>query len=105
MSYKFYITLLSIGGALSGNACASQGDEILRMLANAKLTGACGMLGQQMQFQEFAQMQGAHDFLMKFTEAEAARLEMTMDQYLSACRQATQSYNVTVDAIQEAGGR
>ena len=68
------------------------------LLAAAKLSGACGIIGQMASFQDSTKMPGGTEFLNRFMSTEAARLGWTLDQYLSNCRNALNTYQAYYDA-------
>lgn len=61
-------------------------------LVVGKASGACGILTQQLQFQETTQMVGGNEFVVRFWTTEAARLGMTMQQYVEHCTSTLSSY-------------
>jgi hypothetical protein len=61
-------------------------------LVVGKASGACGILTQQLQFQESTQMAGGNEFVVRFWTTEAARLGMTMQQYVEHCTSTLSSY-------------
>ncbi len=71
------------------------------MLAAAKLSGACGIIGQMASFQDSTKMAGGTEFLNRFMTTEAARLGWTLDQYVERCRGAHQVYQTFYDAFDQ----
>lgn len=69
------------------------------LLAAAKLSGACGIVGQMASFQDSTKMAGGTEFLNRFMIAEAARLGWTLDQYLERCRGALKVYQTYYDEL------
>jgi hypothetical protein len=61
-------------------------------LVVGKSAGACGILTQQLTFQETTQMSGGNEFFIRFWTTEAARLGMTLEQYVEHCKTAVSSY-------------
>lgn len=61
-------------------------------LVVGKASGACGILTQQLQFQETTQLDGGNTFVVRFWTTEAARLGMTLKQYMEHCTTTLSSY-------------
>lgn len=78
----------------------SDSESGLELLATAKMSGACGVLGQMVSFQESTKMAGGTQFLNRFMTTEAARLGFTLDQYVANCRAIHEKYQVIYDALE-----
>lgn len=63
------------------------------MLAIAKITGACGIMGEMISFQKKTQLAGGDEFVVRFWQAEAARLGKTIEKYHSDCEDAIALYD------------
>ena len=71
------------------------------LLAAAKLSGACGIIGQMASFQDSTKMAGGTEFLNRFMITEASRLGWTLDQYLERCRGALQVYQTYYEELEK----
>ena len=63
------------------------------VMATSKIAGACGILDSTIHFQKTTQMLGGDDFLSRFWVAEAARLGLSMQEYVDRCNQAIALYD------------
>ena len=68
-------------------------DDMLSILSMAKVTGMCGMLKQLTNFQETTRMDGGDQFILRFLRVEAARLGVTIEEFLERCKTSTSEYN------------
>jgi hypothetical protein len=87
--------LLSLFGAiiLSGVAHADDPDGPQKMLAVAKMAGACGILDSMIQLQSTTKMQGGDEFVARFWAVEAARLGLTVVQLSETCTKTVKAYD------------
>lgn len=77
----------------------------MQVLALGKLTGGCGILKLQMEFQENTKLKGGDEYLARFWTTEATRLGMSVEQYAKQCVVATKSYTEYWALFEEAGGQ
>lgn len=69
-----------------------EGLNLQSFLVVGKAAGACGIFTQQLTFQETTQMAGGNEFVVRFWTTEAARLGMSMQQYVDQCKTTLASY-------------
>lgn len=98
LSRYVFIPLLLISS--TSWAEKSDSESGLELLVTAKMSGACGILGQMVSFQESTKMAGGTQFLNRFMTTEAARLGFTLDQYVANCRAVHEKYQVIYDALE-----
>ena len=75
------------------NAIADDGDFGKKLLVVGKFSGGCGILVQQMIFQESTGLDNGDKFITRFWMAEAARLGMTLEDYSSQCKTVNEEYS------------
>lgn len=69
------------------------GSEFARsLLVTGKMSGGCGIMKLQIQFQENTGLEGGTNFIARFWTAEAARLGMTLEEYAEQCHKVVGSY-------------
>lgn len=85
-----------------GAIAAEDGAESFQAaLASAKFLGGCGILSQMAGFQQSTKMNGGDEFITRFMSTEAARLGVSVEKYMEACRQAGEYYQLLFDASAE----
>ncbi|WP_338508472.1 hypothetical protein [Pseudomonas poae] len=99
MHLKRHFAWFCISMSSTSWASATPSVSGTELLAAAKLSGACGIVGQMASFQDSTKMAGGTEFLNRFMIAEAARLGWTLDQYLEHCRGAIQLYQTYYDEL------
>lgn len=72
---------------------AEQTPSPQEMLAAAKVSGACGIMRQMINFQESTKIQNGDDFISRFWATEAARLGQTIPEYIEQCNNALAWYD------------
>ncbi len=89
--------LIGLMMVLSTSAFSSEDKEtsklIDELLSTGKLHGLCGSLYQQNIFQKSTKMQGGDEFMQRFWTAEAARLGMTIKEFVESCDFISKKYN------------
>ncbi|OFW02266.1 MAG: hypothetical protein A3J29_23100 [Acidobacteria bacterium RIFCSPLOWO2_12_FULL_67_14b] len=70
-------------------------------LVVGKAAGACGILTQQLTFQETTQMSGGNEFVVRFWTTESARLGMTLEQYAEHCKRSVSAYDKMFQAAEQ----
>jgi hypothetical protein len=65
----------------------------LILLATGKLTGACGIMKLQLEFQENTKLDNGYKFIARFWTAEAARLGKTLEKYAADCAVTVNNYD------------
>lgn len=70
-------------------------------LVVGKAAGACGILTQQLIFQETTQMSGGNEFVVRFWTTESARLGMSLEQYAEHCKRSVSSYDKMFQAAEQ----
>lgn len=71
-------------------------DELPKVLAVAKMAGACGILDQMVHFQGTTKLDGGNLFVTRFWATEAARLGMSTTELSETCDQAIRTYEQLV---------
>lgn len=97
----FFSALLCGLPLVSGGAMASNEDDLLGLLAVAKMTGICGNFQQMIQFQNSTKMEGGDAFIARFYATEAARLGWTQDEYAKLCLESIEKYNMLTRVLEE----
>jgi len=91
---------LIAGLIFASGASANENDGVIEMLIAAKATGMCGTFKQMSIFQESTQMPGGDEFIARFLNTEAARLGMTLPEFLEKCQVATSKYVELINMLQ-----
>ena len=79
----------------------SQDNDVMGILAAAKMTGLCGMLDQLIDFQVKTQFDCGNAFVARVWAMEAARLGMTAQELSDTCNKSTELYNSVWQAAEE----
>jgi hypothetical protein len=100
MTFKRIGFPLLVGATfLSGVAQADDRDGPQKMLAVAKMAGACGILDSMIQLQSTTKMQGGDEFVARFWSVEAARLGLTVSQLSETCTKSIKAYDEVWKAV------
>ena len=95
------LVVVCAAAILVGPTVLAQNDQSLpKVLATAKMAGACGILDQLVVFQGTTKLPGGDDFVARFWATEAARLGMSVKQMSDTCDRAVAGY----DPIMKAAG-
>lgn len=87
---KLIIILL----VLSSTAFANDENSFAKgLLATGKLTGNCGIFKLQLDFQDNTELKGGEDFLARFWTMEAARLGLSLEEFVNNCHKIVEKYN------------
>ncbi|MDP5036707.1 MAG: hypothetical protein NWQ42_11380 [Alishewanella sp.] len=70
-----------------------QNDERIQMMIVAKATGMCDALSQIITFQQTHKMPGSDQFVIRFLNDEAARLNKSLDDYMAQCAAVSEQYH------------
>ncbi|WP_454842883.1 hypothetical protein [Pseudomonas hormoni] len=100
MRVSLYVSVLLLSISSISWADESTSNAGLEILATAKMSGGCGILGQMVSFQESTKMAGGTEFLNRFMTTEAARLGFTLDKYVAMCRHVHEKYQAMYDAAE-----
>jgi predicted outer membrane protein len=65
----------------------------LKVLATAKIAGACGILDSMISFQKTTKMPGGDEFVSRFWSVEAARLGISVQELAQRCDKAVVMYD------------
>ncbi len=77
-----------------------QADEgLVEVLVVSKMTGLCGAMNQQARFQTTTKMEGGDEFVDRFWSVEAARLGMSVPEFLAACTKVIKTYEAYYKAL------
>ena len=69
------------------------------VLANAKFSGACGIMIQMFMFQETTKMPGGNEFLERFWHTEMARLGYSQDEYIAQCKRSVELHDIMMNEM------
>lgn len=83
--------------ALSSNDRSTSSN----MLAVSKIAGACGVLDSMIRFQKTTGMEGGEAFVVRFWEAEAARLGLSVPELSETCDKAVSAHSSVWDVSEE----
>jgi hypothetical protein len=92
--------LLSINFAQGAEESEELGNLAQGMLVVGKMTGSCGILNLQIQFQENTEIAGGVKFISRFWTAEAARLGMTLEEFGQQCNEVVSKYETYFEAFE-----
>ncbi|WP_373000183.1 hypothetical protein [Marinobacter sp.] len=76
------------------------GNLAQSMLVVGKMTGNCGILHLQIQFQENTKLEGGAKFITRFWTAEAARLGMSLEEFGKQCNEVVDKYDAWFEAFE-----
>jgi hypothetical protein len=91
--------LIAITLLLCASSVRAADLDLEELLATTKYAGFCGALKQLAAFQETTQMAGGDDLILRFTNTEAARLGVTVENMMQTCVGAVKVYNDFVATI------
>ena len=95
----FLVLLMSINTAASQTASENGDNTLLTMMAQAKMTGMCGLLHQLSTFQITTKMEGGDQFVARFIRTEAARLGLSPAKLIENCSYVTAEYEINMKII------
>ncbi len=72
--------------------------SIQEVLSVGKIAGACGILDQQIHFQNTTKLEGGEAFIYRFWLSESARLGKSLEEYSKHCNAAIDAYKRLWDA-------
>jgi hypothetical protein len=77
----------------SANSRDNKALSLQKIMAMAKIAGACGILDQQIAFQKTTRLDGGENFITRFWLAESARLALPFDDFVKVCQNAISDYD------------
>jgi hypothetical protein len=69
------------------------------MMVVAKATGMCGVLSQLVRFQETTKMKSGDEFIMRFLNTDAVRLDHTVESFVGQCLDIIKKYKGYMELI------
>lgn len=97
-----YLLLLILSFSISWSAeKKDDSDVIMQLMASAKFSGGCGIIGQMMEFQRSTKMDGGDAFILRFLNTESARLGFSVEQYLRYCKDSNELYEQYWSAFEQ----
>jgi hypothetical protein len=90
---KLIIVLLMFSSFVSANEDQEGNEFAMGLLATGKLTGNCGIFKLQLDFQDNTKLKGGEDFLARFWTMEAARLGMSLEEFVDGCHKIVAKYD------------
>ena len=76
-----------------------QNDELIQMMIVSKATGMCDALSQIITFQQTHKMPGSDQFVIRFLNDEAARLNKSLDEYMTQCAAVSEQYHLYMSEL------
>jgi len=67
-------------------------DLVYSIMVVSKMTGMCGIVKQMASFQETTKMNGGDKFMVRFWKTEAARLGLTLEEFVEQCNVVIEKY-------------
>ena len=96
---KYLINLILLLSLFSTSVQANDNEPLIEILVVAKSTGMCGSLKQLAAFQESTKMADGDEFILSFFNTEAARLGLTLPEFLKQCEDSLAIYTKTMDSL------
>lgn len=94
---RVFALLVAAVTAIAAVAYAQQPvatDNLLQsMLSTGKMSGACGILKLQTDFQTTTAMPGGNEFVIRFWTTEAARLGHSLTEYIEVCKTSVKTFD------------
>lgn len=101
MHMKVILSIVLASFCANAWSAEQEAPSIQAILVSAKFLGGCGILSQMAIFQDSTKMAGGNEFIIRFMSTEAARLGMTVDQYMAQCKKSAEIYQLVFDAAEE----
>ena len=100
---KKVIQVLVVGYSLllSPQGSAATDEETAALFVSAKMSGACGVLDQLIEFQATTKMEGGDEFVTRFWNTEAARLGLTLVELSDTCTSSIKTYDAIFQSLME----
>ncbi|MBO6811717.1 MULTISPECIES: hypothetical protein [Marinobacter] len=92
MRHAWLLAIALFSFSLSAQESEDGANLAKRMLVTGKMSGGCGIMQLQIQYQQNTGLEGGTNFIVRFWTAEAARLGMTLDEYAGQCRRVVENY-------------
>lgn len=103
MAYRLLQILSMVLALFSTNVHASENASLdpQTILAVSKVTGACGILDEMLDFQKKLKMDGGNEFVARFWQTEAARQGKTVKELSDSCDIAILTYEKMWKAMEK----